>query len=65
MIVLRNPVRIDMYRGEMARLCECPLRVISGHVWLLKNASALPLKADILGAGQRCPLSAKSGHIEK
>ena len=30
-IVLRNPVRIDMYRGEMARLCECPLWVISRH----------------------------------
>src|SRR5262249_2088867 len=29
-IVLRNPVRIDMYRGEMARLCECPLSAKSG-----------------------------------
>ena len=28
-IDLRNPVRIDMYRGEMARLCQCPLWVIS------------------------------------
>jgi len=34
----------------------CPLWVISGHVRLREKASALPLKADILGAGQRCPL---------
>jgi len=29
----------------------CPLWVISGHVWLLKNASALPLKADMISVG--------------
>src|SRR6188474_1906996 len=39
-----------------------PPWVINGHVRLREKASALPLKADILGAGQRCPLSAKSGH---
>jgi hypothetical protein len=41
-----------------------PPWVINGHVRLREKASALPLKADILGAGKRCPLSAKSGHSE-
>jgi len=39
---------------------ECPKWVISGHVGLHETVSALPLKADILGAGDRCPLSAIS-----
>jgi hypothetical protein len=39
-----------------------PLWVISGHVRLREKASALPLKADILGAGQRCLLSAINRH---
>ena len=43
-------------------MMECPLWVISGHVRLREKASALPLKADILGAGQRCPLNAIGTH---
>ena len=64
----RRPHRLLLPRSHKegsARMMEvvsqqrdnvCPLWVISGHVRLREKASALPLKADILGAGQRCPL---------